>query len=149
MSNNYEPIIVEQSYNASIEMVWAAITEIDQMRQWYFDNIPAFEAKVGFETEFIIENEGRVFPHLWKITEVIPKKKIAYSWKFRGYEGDGLVSFELFETDERTKLKLTSEVIENFPQDIPEFKRESGVAGWNYFIGESLKGYLEGEGENK
>lgn len=40
-------------------------------------------------------------------------------------------------------LKLTHQVMESFPQDIPEFLRESGVKGWNYFIGESLKKFLD------
>jgi len=33
-------------------------------------------------------------------------------------------------------------VLEDFPQDIPEFKRESGLAGWTYLILESLQKYL-------
>jgi len=32
-----------------------------------------------------------------------------------------------------------------FPDDIPEFKRESGVEGWNYLIKKSLKAFLEKE----
>ncbi len=33
--------------------------------------------------------------------------------------------------------------VEKFPDNIPEFKRESDVAGWNYFIKDSLKEFLE------
>jgi hypothetical protein len=42
-----------------------------------------------------------------------------------------------------TKLRLTAQVLEDFPEDIPEFKRESGVEGWTYFIKKSLKEFLE------
>ena len=42
------------------------------MRQWYFENIPAFKAEVGFETQFEIHNQGRIFPHRWKVTKVVP-----------------------------------------------------------------------------
>ncbi len=138
-----EPIIVEQTFNVSIEVVWKSITEIDLMRQWYFENIPEFKAEVGFEIQFNVNSQGRDFPHRWKVTEVEPLKKIAYNWKYDGYQGDSLVMFELFKQDNFTKLKLTHTVLESFPDNIPEFKRESGIAGWEYFIKKSLKDYLE------
>ena len=34
-----KPVIVEQSFDQPIEKVWAAITELDQMIQWFFENI--------------------------------------------------------------------------------------------------------------
>ncbi|MDO5979343.1 SRPBCC family protein [Flavivirga spongiicola] len=143
MKNIEEPIIVEQTFNASLENVWDAITVLDKMIKWFFPNISSFEPVVGFETGFVIQVEDRIFPHLWKLTEVIPMKKIAYEWKFEGYPGSAISLFELMEEHYQTKLKLTFTVVENFPDNIPEFKRESGVAGWNYFIKESLKEYLE------
>ena len=138
-----KPIIVEQIYNTSIENVWKAVTEIEQMRQWYFENIPDFRPEVGFSTKFEIINEDRVFPHLWKITRVIPGKLLEYNWKYEGYTGEAVVIFELFEENKFTKLKLTNIVVENFPDNIPEFKRESCERGWNYFICESLKKFLK------
>ncbi|MEL7124229.1 MAG: SRPBCC domain-containing protein, partial [Bacteroidota bacterium] len=88
------------------------------------------------------KNEGRVFPHQWKIMEVIPQQKIVYNWRYEGYAGDSMVSFELIENDAQTTLRLTHQVLESFPQDIPEFTRESCLGGWNYFIKESLSKYL-------
>jgi hypothetical protein len=38
---------------------------------------------------------------------------------------------------------LTVEVLEDFPDDIPEFRRESCIGGWNYFINHRLKEYLD------
>jgi uncharacterized protein YndB with AHSA1/START domain len=138
-----EPIIVEQVFDTSIENVWKAITVLDKMKQWFFNNIPSFDPVVGFETRFIIQVEDRVFPHVWKLTEVIPMKKITYNWRYEGYLGCAIVIFELFENGNQIKLRLTSTTIESFPDNIPEFKRESGVEGWNYFIKKSLKQYLE------
>lgn len=142
MRKDDPPIVVEQSFDASIETVWRAITEVDQMRQWYFENIPAFEAVVGFETQFEIRNEGRVFPHRWKVTHVVPLKTLEYNWKFDGYPGDSFVVFELFEQDGLTTLRVTARVVESFPEDIPEFTRESGLGGWTYFIKQSLRTFL-------
>jgi len=41
------------------------------------------------------------------------------------------------------KLILTHKVEESFPDDIPEFSRESGFGGWKFFIKKSLKEFLE------
>lgn len=81
-----EPFEIERIYNAPVEKVWKAITDKDQMKQWYFD-LAAFKPEVGFEFQFSGENEGRKFVHLCKITEVIVFKKLLYSWRYEGYEG--------------------------------------------------------------
>jgi hypothetical protein len=79
---------------------------------------------------------------MWKVTEVVPLKMIKYKWKLEGYPGDSLVAFELSKQNNMTKLRLTHEVLESFPDDVPEFKRESGVKGWTFFIQQSLKEFL-------
>ncbi len=136
------PVVVEQSFGASVETVWNAITDVDQMRRWYFENIPAFKPEIGFETQFTVQSQGRDFPHLWKVTEVVPLQKIEYNWKYDGYPGDSFVVFELFEQNDLTKLRLTTRVVESFPEDIPEFKRESCMDGWTYLINQSLRDFL-------
>ena len=142
MRNHDEPIVIEQSFNKSIDMVWNAITRIDQMRQWFFKNIPSFKPEVGFETQFNVQSGGRNFLHMWKVTEVVPPKMITYNWKYDGYAGDSYVVFELFQQNSETLLRLTHRITENFPEDIPEFSRQSGIEGWTFFIRKSLKGFL-------
>ncbi|OFX45345.1 MAG: ATPase [Bacteroidetes bacterium GWA2_30_7] len=145
MKKTDDTIIVEQTFDSSIESVWDAITKPDKMKLWFFENITTFKAVVGFETRFVVQVEDRIFPHLWKLTEVVPNKKITYDWRYEGYSGSAIVSFELINQNNHTKLRLTDTIIENFPDNIPEFKRESGIEGWNYFIKKSLKEYLEKE----
>ena len=58
-----DPIVVEQTYKTAVATVWKAITEPDQMRQWFFEPMMEFKPEVGFETEFDVECEGQVFPH--------------------------------------------------------------------------------------
>jgi uncharacterized protein YndB with AHSA1/START domain len=143
MKTTDEPVVVEQTFKASINAVWSAITEIDQMHQWYFENIPSFEPEVGFETQFNVQSQGRDFLHHWKVTEIVPLKKIKYSWKYEGYPGDSFVAFELFEQHNGTKLRLSTEITEDFPGDVPEFTRESCLGGWTFFIQNRLREYFE------
>lgn len=145
MNNNYEPIVVEQKFNTSITNVWNAITKVDLMRQWFFENIESFKPEVGFETQFNVKAESQDFLHIWKITEVEPMKKIVFDWKYEGIYGKGIVVFELSEHANQTKLRLTNKGLESFPKDIPEFTRESCIEGWNYFIKESLGIFLKKE----
>ncbi len=136
------PVVVEQSFPVSKQKLWNAITRHSQMTQWFFENIEAFEPKVGFKTTFTVENEGRIFPHLWTINHVEINKKIVYNWKYKGYPGDSEVSFELLEQGKNTLLKVTHKTLEDFPQNIPEFTSESCEAGWKYFIQQQLKNYI-------
>ena len=143
MKTTDPPIIVEQLFNESLDSVWQAITERDQMINWFFDNIPEFKAEVGFKTQFNVKAPSRNFLHLWKITEVIPQQRIVYNWKYQDCVGDSFVTFELFEIENQTKLVLTIEIIEDFDDAIPEFKYESGIAGWTYFIKEKFPAYFK------
>ena len=137
------PVIVEDSFNASIEKVWKAITDLNEMKLWYFDNIDSFKAKVGGKSRFAVQSEGRTFTHIWEVTEVTVPNLITYNWKYEEYPGDSFVSFELFEQEGRTKLVLTATVVEDFDDSILEFKRESCQKGWEYFICFRLVEYLK------
>lgn len=137
-----EPFVIERTYNAPIEKVWKAITDRDEMKQWYFD-IDKFKPEVGFEFKFYGENEGRKYTHLCEITEVIPLKKLSYSWRYEDYEGNSFVTFELFAEGSSTRLKLTHEGLETFPINNPDFAKESFAGGWTYIIGKSLRDFVE------
>jgi uncharacterized protein YndB with AHSA1/START domain len=139
-----EPFIIEQTYNVPVSKVWKAITDRNQMKLWYFD-IAEFRPEVGFEFQFSGENEGRRFLHLCKVIEVVPEEKLSYSWRYDGYEGNSVVTFELFSVGDKTRLRLTHEGLETFPINNPDFKKENFAAGWNYITGTSLKKFVETE----
>lgn len=143
MKKTDPPIVVEQSFTCSPARLWRALTNPAEMRQWFFEQISEFQPEIGFYTEFVIENEGRTFTHCWTIREVVPEKKIVYRWNYPEYAGDSNVHFEIEAITNGSKLRVSTEVIEDFPSDIPEFRRESGVAGWKYFIQDRLLKYLE------
>ena len=143
MKTTEAPVIVEEILNSTLEKVWNALTVKDEMVQWFFDNIPSFKAEVGFKTQFNVQAPSRNFMHLWEIREVIPLERLVINWKYEDCAGDSFVIWELENLGTQTKVTLTTKVIEDFSDDYPEFKRESCVAGWNYFIKENLKSYLE------
>ena len=139
-----EAVVVERTLNAPVARVWKALTDADQMREWYFD-LKEFKPQVGFEFEFVVEHEGNRYHHLCRITEVIPEKKIAYNWRYKGEPGDSLVTFELFADGEKTRVKVTHTGIETFPKT-PAYARKNFEAGWTSIIGTELKQFVERKG---
>jgi uncharacterized protein YndB with AHSA1/START domain len=136
-----EPIIVERTFDAPVGRVWTALTDVNEMRQWYFD-LKEFKPQVGFEFEFIVEHEGNSYHHLCRVTEVVPQKKIAYSWRYKGEPGDSLVTIELSPEGEKTRLKLTHSGVETFPKT-PAYARKNFEAGWTAIVGTELKQFVE------
>lgn len=139
--NTHEPFVIEQTYNAPVEKVWKAISDREQMKQWYFD-VPAFKPETGTEFQFTAGPDGRSFVHLCKVTKVVPNKLIQYSWKYQGYEGNSLVTWELFDEGDKTRLRLTHEGLETFP-DNPDFARKNFEGGWSSFVNKRLPDFLE------
>lgn len=139
-----EPFVIERSFNALAGKVWKALTDKNDMKQWYFD-LTEFKPEVGFEFRFTGGKDGREYLHLCKITEVMPGKKLKHSWKYDGYEGISFVTFELFDEGDKTRLILTHEGLETFPQNNPDFAKENFNEGWNHIVNTSLKEFLEKE----
>ena len=140
---SFDPVVIEQSFNEPVSTLWTAITDQNEMRQWYFNQIADFQPEVGFETQFEVDCEGQIFRHMWSVTEVEPEKRLSYDWKYDGIPGQSNVVWEISETPDGCHLKLTHSGGETFPQDNPLFSRESGIAGWTYFIQENLPAYFE------
>ena len=136
-------IIVEEFYPVDPATLWNAISDHKEMIEWFFDMIPEFEAEEGFTTRFVVQNEGRIFTHLWKVTELVPGSRLVLDWRYEEYPGSGQVIFELGSWVEGSKLKLINHGLDSFPKDVPEFSRESCLGGWNYFLKNRLKSYLE------
>ena len=64
-----DPIEVEQTFGAPAAAVWKAITDKEQMRQWFFAPMTNFRPEVGFETDLEVEFEDQIFRHQWRVTE--------------------------------------------------------------------------------
>jgi uncharacterized protein YndB with AHSA1/START domain len=140
-----QPIVIEKLYNAPASKVWKALTDKNEMKAWYFD-LADFKAEVGFKFEFTGgPSPEKQYLHLCEVTEVIPGKKLTYSWRYDGYAGNSFVTFELFEQGKKTLLKLTHVGIETFPKENPDLAIGNFRKGWDGIINKNLEKYLEKE----
>lgn len=136
-----EAVVVERTFHASADRIWQALTDREKMKQWYFD-LAEFKPEVGFTFQFYGGTPEYQYLHVCIITEVIPGKKLSYSWRYDGYVGNSVVSFELFPEGDQTTLKVTHKGLESFPT-LADFAKANFVQGWTEIIGESLKQFLE------
>lgn len=143
-----QPIVLERLFNAPPSKVWNALTDKNEMKNWYFD-LAEFKAEKGFKFQFLGgPDPDKQYLHLCVITEVIPEKKLTYSWRYDGYSGNSFVTFELFEQQNKTLLKLTHKGLETFPKENPDFAIGNFANGWNHIVHNALKEYLEPANQN-
>ncbi len=140
---NEQPFVIERIYNAPLEKVWKAITDRTEMKQWYFD-IADFKPEPGFEFSFTAGDKNKSYLHLCRVTDVEQGRKIAYTWRYDGYEGDSEVTWELTEENGKTRVRLTHSGLETFPAEKnPDLTKKNFEQGWNEILGKSLMEYLE------
>lgn len=141
------PVVMERVLDAPVSLVWEAITDIEKMREWYFPQLEAFKPEAGFQTEFNVRCGDEDYLHIWRVIEAIPERKIAYSWRYGGYPGDSVVTFELAAAGDKTRLTLTHAGLETFlPEVHPRLARSSFHAGWTE-LSASLQSFLVSKGQ--
>src|SRR6185437_11847940 len=114
-------LVLEREFNAPSDLVWKSLTDIKLLKQW-LPFFPDFKPEVGFETRFKLgPSKDHQYTHICKVLEVVPYKKLTYTWYYEGYKGKSHVTFELFKENERTKVVLTHTITEPFPTDTPDF----------------------------
>jgi uncharacterized protein YndB with AHSA1/START domain len=137
-----EILVVVKEYEAPLEKVWQALTDKVKMREWYFD-VDDFKPEPGFEFHFKGQNEGREFLHICIVKEAILNSKLKHSWRYENYSGESYVTFEFIPEGHKTRLILTHEGLETFPQDNPDFAVKNFNFGWNHILGIALPEYLD------
>jgi len=91
--------------------VWNYLTKAELMAQWLMEN--DFQPVVGYDFQFrsrpvpALDFDGIVY---CKVVEVVPLKKLSYSWKTGPGDGkifvDSLVVWTLHQKDEGSELEL-------------------------------------------
>ena len=138
-----KPLVVERTYDAPPEQIWQALTDPAEMKKWYFD-LPGFKAEAGHQFQFEGGPPEKSYLHLCEVKASVPNQKLAYSWRYDGYPGDSLVTFELFAEGEKTRVKLTHSGLESFAEaNNPDLDAKNFEMGWTEILGTSLADFIE------
>lgn len=132
----------EAIYNTSLEKLWQALTDKDQLQQWYF-TIADFLPEPGRSFQFY-EGPEKQFLHLGKIIEVIPQKKLQHTWEHPQHsKGSTLLTWELFPEGDKTRVVLTHTGIETLADGGAAFAKENYEQGWKEIMDNQLRRFLE------
>lgn len=136
------PIIIEKVYPVPLSNVWKAITDKNQMKEWYF-TIEDFELKEGEEFNFTVSSEDGSYHHRCVIKEIVPLKRFTHTWTHPSHsKGESVITWDLESVDGGTKVTLTHTGVENFADGGVQFARENYVSGWEEILGTSLRDFL-------
>lgn len=136
-------VIVEAIYPAPLSKVWQAITDKEQMKEWYF-TIEDFVLKEGAVFNFSVSEGEKLYRHRCVITEVVPNKRFQHTWTHPDQsKGESIVTWSLELVRDDAKVTLTHEGIETFSDGGPDFKRENYLAGWTEILKTELRQFLE------
>jgi len=135
LSDHLDDVVtVERTYDAPASMVWRALTDEAQMKQWYFPQLDHFKPEVGSVSHVDVAHEGKVYKHVWRVTEAVPNKKIAYTWAYVDNPGESLLSFELFPEGNKTRVRLTHTGLASFGgRKNPDYASRNFFGGWSHF----------------
>jgi len=141
VSTEESVICKEVIINAPASKVWKALTEKEQIDKWFMkpDN---FRAEAGTTFHMTGTKDGKEFPHTCTILEIIPEKKLTYTWNMTAIDGETIVSWELEEKGTATKLTLTHSQWDKVKFHTTDLSHSDFVNGWNHFTNK-LKEYSE------
>jgi len=126
---------------APAEKVWAALTEPEFTRQYFFGRSIELERKVG-GTFILRMPDGRVDVQ-GRVVECDPPRKLAVTWRVEWIEmmrklPECLVTYQIEALDGAVRLTLT----EAYQWDVPDDILAGGRAGWPLILS-SLKSLME------
>lgn len=139
----HEKVVVKQRVEAPVDKVWNALTDKNQMKEWYFD-IPDFDLNVHQEFNFYEPGGAQKFRHHGEILEVIPKQKLKHTWSYPEISREKtIVRWELEPDNGGTVVTLTHKGLENLTHLGSDFQKESFENGWTELVTENLKEFVE------
>lgn len=135
---------VEAVFDATKSQVWEALTNTEIMKVWYFD-ISNFKLAVGSEFSFY-EGDKKEYLHEGEILKVEQNKVLQHTWKHpQQSKGSSIVTWEIEESgDNKVKVTLSHEGLENFADGGPNFAPANYEMGWNAIVKTNLRNYLYG-----
>jgi len=140
--NTMDIVKVQAIFDATKSQVWNALTNPEIMKVWYF-NIPNFNLNVGSELSFY-EGEKKEYLHQGKILKVEENELLQHTWEHpEQSKGSSTLTWEIEEIgDNKVKVTLSHEGLENFSDAGPNFAPENYEMGWNAIVKTNLRNYL-------
>lgn len=133
-----------QVFDNTIEEVWTALSDEKSLKKWFFP-VREYKFEVGQEFWFYENEDSNIFLHRCRFTEIIPQKLIACTWEHPSHsKGNSLVQWQFKQQGNQTRLTLTHSGLETFADAGDDFKPENYQMGWDNFVHDALRLFLNG-----
>ncbi|MGB5820495.1 MAG: SRPBCC domain-containing protein [Saonia sp.] len=132
-----DSIIKEHVFNHPIDRVWNAISQAEEISNWFIK--ADFKAETGYAYTFNSKGENCT-----QITGVVQKADpytLVYTWIVENTDAETTVKWVLEKVGQGTKLYLEHSGISNYPGDTAVSMFNSFNGGWDNCINE-LSEYL-------
>ena len=132
MSNEIRKTIV---IAAPPQVVFRALTDEKELTNWFPNQGAVLEARVGGMLEFrFLRPDGEKHAFRGRILEIIPDKRLSYSWNTASSQDNGTITWTLEPVDggAKTRVTIVHAGIKESKKDV-----EAGFsyeAGWTFFL---------------
>lgn len=128
----------EKMYDHSIEKVWKAISEAEEISAWFIK--ADFKPEVGYKYTFTAPEEQNCTQITGEVKEASPYT-LVYTWVVQNTNVETIVKWELAEVSGKTQLRLEHSGISNYEGETAVAMFNSFNGGWDNCISE-LEKYL-------
>jgi uncharacterized protein YndB with AHSA1/START domain len=123
------------------EKVWAALTDAEFTRQYFFGHAVEIELKVG--GKFIMRMPDGRIGNAGKVVECDPPRRLSVTWRVEWHEDmrklpECLVTYQIDALGDAVRLTMS----ESHQWDVPDEILSGGRMGWPLILS-SLKSFLE------
>jgi uncharacterized protein YndB with AHSA1/START domain len=142
---DYDIIKKEIVINASVDKVFSALIDPEQLTQW-FPNIATIEPRIGgkifFRFSKEVTKEKKDHDVIGVIINIIPNKELSYTWNFTtkpDYSKETIVTWKLDQLDkDKTKLTLVHGGFTN----ADKLQYDEHNEGWDWYV-KRLENFVE------
>ena len=137
-----DPIQKKVTINAPVNKVWKTISDATELEKWMMMTT-TFKAEKGKQFNFTADpTEGWDGVFHCKVQEIIPNKKLVFTWNTGFINADTLVTIELKENGSKTDLTLIHSGWEKMAVNQEQTKK-SHSDGWDERFVKKLKEIAE------
>lgn len=130
-------------YRVSRKTIWEAITDPDELEQWFF-KVHNFNLERGCEFDFFEPGGYNKYYHVCRILDFKRRQFLRYSLTYPNFSrGVSIVTWKIRSAFKGTRVILIHSHLESYSDAGMDFHPDNFRHGWNQVLGKALKDFVE------
>ena len=139
-------LVIELKINTyqSAEVLWNALTDSDELANWWSEKVVLQTKKGGLFKEPWEDDQGQKQLAQGKVIDLKKNQFITFSWSEKSWPGKAqtFCTFAIEDQGKTRQLKVTHQGWESLPEKLQKATMREFKVGWTYHLKE-LKSYLD------